>query len=117
MNGPLPRVLVVEPHFVLRRTIVLAAARLGVTQIQEAASVAVAQRMQQGHTYDTIVLALDAGPPAEIERLLTCCEASRVIGIMPAGEQADALIRLQPSLSHLLNKPARVKDLLGLLLG
>ena len=109
------RVLVVEPHFVLRRTIVLSAARLGLAHLEEASAVDIAERMVQGRTYDTVVLALDAAPPVDIERFLARCQPARVIGIVAAGQRPEAGRLQRHGLHDLLDKPARVKDLLGLI--
>lgn len=70
MNGPapdpaallaaLPQVLLVEPQFVLRRTVATVARELGMAQVTEAASHEAAGRMLADGRFDALVLDVDA---------------------------------------------------------
>lgn len=109
------KVLVLEPQFVARRTIVLSASRLGLAALDEAASLGVAERLLRGASYRTVVLALDAGPLADVERLLAVCAPAQVIGIATPGQPAPEAGWAQHGVQTVLDRPARVKDLLTLI--
>lgn len=61
---PLPSVLLVEPQFVLRRTIVTVARELGLVEFHEATSVDRALRLLASHRFVGMVLDLGDGPDA-----------------------------------------------------
>ena len=115
MSAPAMRLLVVEPQFVPRRTIVLSATRLQLAAVDEAASLGVAERLVQGGRYAAVVLALDAGPLPELERLLAACAPAHVIGIAAPGLQPPAQGWARRGVHALLDRPARIKELLSLL--
>jgi hypothetical protein len=58
MTALLPRILLVEPQFVLRRTIVMVARDLGMVDFHEASSVGRARTLLAAQTYDGLVLDL-----------------------------------------------------------
>lgn len=64
MTAPLPRILLVEPQFVLRRTIALVARDLGVVDFCEASDVARARVLLAAESFDGLVLDLAQGPQA-----------------------------------------------------
>lgn len=113
MSGSPTRLLVIEPQFVPRRTIVLSAARLGLARVDEAATLSAAERLLPGCRYDTVVLALDVGPVPAVQRLLAACAPARVIGIVAPGQAEVARALQADGLHKLLDRPARVKDLLA----
>ena len=115
MNTHPIKLLVVEPQFVPRRTIVLSAARLQLAEVDESASLGAAERLLQGRRYAAVVLALDAGPLPELERVLAACAPAHVIGIQAPGQPAPARGWRPRGVHALLDKPARIKELLSLL--
>ncbi len=64
MTAPLPRILLVEPQFVLRRTIAMVARDLGVVDFREASDVARARMLLAAESFDGLVLDLAQGPQA-----------------------------------------------------
>lgn len=112
------KLLVVEPQFVPRRTIVLSAARLQMAVVDEAASLGAAERLlAQGGPYAAVVLALDAGPLPELEGVLAACAPAPVVGIVAPGQPAPAQGWRPLGVHALLDRPARIKELLSLLQG
>lgn len=111
-HQPGPRLLIVEPQFVARRTIALSAAKLGLGKVDEATSLGMAKEKLLGRRYNTVVLALDAGPPAEVKLLLAACKPARVIGVSDPGHAAAAEWMVGEGLTDILDRPARVKEML-----
>ncbi len=60
----LPRILLVEPQFVLRRTIAIVARDLGMVDFYEASSVGRARTLLATDTYAGLVVDLQEGPQA-----------------------------------------------------
>ena len=121
MNASLPRILLIEPQFVLRRTIAMVARDLGVVDFQEASNVARARALLAAEAYAGLVLDLAEGPQA-LELLCDLRQGqfatppdARVIGLSSAGKPVDAA-RLQAlGVVQVLNKPVRISDLLNAL--
>ncbi|WP_046116069.1 response regulator [Aquincola tertiaricarbonis] len=123
--SPLPQVLLVEPQFVLRRTVATVARELGIAQVHEAASHEAAARLLADLRFDALVLDIDADGRAL--RLLAQLRAGSAGGpgaqasppglpvlalIDPAGPPAAApLAALQVSL--LLARPFKARTLLN----
>ncbi len=57
--APSGRLLLVEPQFVLRRTVSTMAREMGLAEVQEATSTAGAQRLLSGQRFDALLIALD----------------------------------------------------------
>lgn len=130
MNGPapaaipalaaLPQVLLVEPQFVLRRTVATVACELGIAQVHEAASHEAAGRLLADIRFDALVLDIDADGRAL--RLLSQLRAGAgeaasppdlpVLALVnPAGPPAEGpLAALQVTL--LLGRPFKARALL-----
>ena len=64
MTAQLPRILLIEPQFVLRRTMVMVARDLGMVDFQEASSVGRARVLLATQAYEGMVLDLQEGPQA-----------------------------------------------------
>ena len=117
MSLPLPRILLIEPQFVLRRTIVMVARDLGVVDFQEATDVA--RALMTNERYDGVVVDLADGP-ATLELLEDLRQGSfntpsnsTVIVLAANGETGDDS-RLQAlGVATVLGKPVRISALLG----
>ena len=95
MSAMLPRILLVEPQFVLRRTMVMVARDLGMVDFQEASSVGRARALLATDAYEGVVLDLQEGPQAlelfsELRqgRFATPRDA-RVVVLAGGGSQVD----------------------------
>lgn len=114
----LPRLLLVEPQFMLRRTVTAVARDMGLAAVHEATGAAAARRALVDQVFDALVIALDEG--GEVLDLLTQLRggglrSAAVIPITVTADRCDAptalaLKRLQ--VERLLLKPFRVKDVL-----
>lgn len=118
MTALLPRILLVEPQFVLRRTIVMVARDLGMVDFHEASSVGRARTLLAAQTYDGLVLdlheeqlALELLGELRLGRFATARDA-RVV-VLAADANPDAATRVQAlGATCVLNKPVRISDLL-----
>ena len=119
MTVPLPQVLLLEPQFVLRRTMVMVARDLGAVDFQEASSVGRARTMLATQPYAGLVLDAQEGEP--VLALLDDLRQGRfatpsdawVVVLATAGAPADAG-RLQAlRVARVLGKPVRISDLLA----
>ena len=125
MTALLPRILLVEPQFVLRRTIVIVARDLGMVDFHEASSVGRARTLLAAQTYDGLVLdlheeqqALELLGELRLGRFATARDARVVVLAADAKPDAkpDAASRLQAlGATCVLNKPVRISDLLNML--
>lgn len=122
--GALPHVLLVEPQFVLRRTVATVARDLGIAQVHEAASHEAAGRLLADIRFDALVLDIDAQGRAL--RLLALLRGGGAAGnatqasppglpvlalVDAAGPSASApLAALQ--VSRLLSRPFKARTLL-----
>lgn len=123
-SAPLPQVLLVEPQFVLRRTVAAVARELGIAQVHEAASHEAAGRLLADIRFDALVLDIDGDGRAL--RLLALLRAGNAAGAGPQASPpglpvlalidaagppaAAALAALQVSL--LLARPFKARTLL-----
>lgn len=65
----LKRMLLVEPESMLRRTVALTARSLGLAEVQEAASPALARQMLNQQAFDGALIAIDAGAAFDLSLL------------------------------------------------
>ena len=123
MSAMRPRILLVEPQFVLRRTMVMVARDLGMVDFQEASSVGRARALLATEAYEGVVLDLQEGPQAlellgELRqgRFATPRDA-RVVVLAGGGSPVDAE-RLQGlDVARVLGKPVRISELLDAVVG
>ncbi len=123
MSTMLPRILLVEPQFVLRRTMVMVARDLGMVDFHEASSVGRARALLATGAYEGLVLDLQEGPQAlellgELRqgRFATPRDA-RVVVLAGGGSPVDAE-RLQGlDVDRVLGKPVRISELLDAVVG
>lgn len=119
MTAPLPRILLIEPQFVLRRTIAMVARDLGMVDFHEASNVGRARTLLAGGPFAGLVLDLAEGAQAmalldELRqgRFATARDA-RVVVLATDGKPVDAA-RLQAlGVTCVLEKPVRISDLLS----
>ena len=119
MSTVLPRFLLIEPQFVLRRTIAMVAREQGVVDFQEASNVGRARALLAGEAFEGVVIDLHEGPLAmallgELRQGQFATRAdARVIALATDGNPVDAA-RLQAlGVAGVLGKPVRISDLLG----
>ena len=123
MSAMRPRILLVEPQFVLRRTMVMVARDLGMVDFQEASSVGRARPLLATDAYEGVVLDLQEGPLAlellgELRqgRFATPRDA-RVVVLAGGGSPVNAE-RLQGlDVDRVLGKPVRISELLDAVVG
>lgn len=123
MSTMLPRILLVEPQFVLRRTMVMVARDLGMVDFHEASSVGRARALLATGAYEGLVLDLQEGPQAlellgELRqgRFATPRDA-RVVVLAGGGSPVNAE-RLQGlDVARVLGKPVRISELLDTVVG
>ena len=123
MSAMLPRILLVEPQFVLRRTMVMVARDLGMVDFHEASSVGRARALLATGAYEGLVLDLQEGPQAlellgELRqgRFATPRDA-RVVVLAGGGSPVNAE-RLQGlDVARVLGKPVRISELLDAVVG
>ena len=123
MSAMLPRILLIEPQFVLRRTMVMVARDLGMVDFHEASSVGRARALLATGAYEGLVLDLQEGPQAlellgELRqgRFATPRDA-RVVVLAGGGSPVDAE-RLQGlDVARVLGKPVRISELLDAVVG
>ncbi len=121
MNAPLPRFVLMESQFVLRRTMAMVARDLGVVDFHEASNVARARTLLAGDAFDGLVLDVQEGVPAmelladlRKGRFATPADV-RVLVLAADGRPVEA-DRLQALGVHcVLGKPVRISDLLAAL--
>ena len=121
MSTPLPRILLVEPQFVLRRTIAMVARDLGVVDFHEASNVGRARSLLAGEAYAGVVLDLAEG--AQATELLTEIRQGKfatrldapVIVLAADGKSIEATRLQAVGATGVLGKPVRISDLLSTL--
>ena len=121
MTTPLPQILLIEPQFVLRRTIAMVARDLGTVAFHEASSAGRARTLLASEAYDGLVLDLAEGAPALelLQALRQGAFATRpdvpVVALSSDGQPGDGA-RLQAlGVANVLGKPVRISDLLSTL--
>jgi CheY-like chemotaxis protein len=84
------RLLLVEPQFVLRRTVSTMAREMGLADVQEATSPAIAERLLSERRFDALLIALDDdGEALELVRRVRAGETSHPPD-MPVAATASA---------------------------
>lgn len=121
MTTALPRFLLVEPQFVLRRTIAMVARDQGVVDFHEVSSVGRARALLAGEAYEGVVLDLAEGPQA-MELLADLRQGQfatppnvRVIALAAEGNPVDDAALQAWGIAQVLGKPVRISDLLGVI--
>ena len=121
MTAPLLRILLIEPQFVLRRTMAMVARDLGVVDFHEASSVGRARTLLAGGAFAGLVL--DLAEEAQAMELLGELRQGKfstpsdapVIVLEADAKPVDAT-RLQAlGVTRVLGKPVRISDLLSAL--
>ena len=117
MTAPLPRILLIEPQFVLRRTIAMVARDLGTLDFQEASNVGRARSLLAGEAYAGLVLDL-AEETQAIELLGELRQGqfatslnAWVIVLAADGKPTDATRLQSLGVARTLSKPVRISDL------
>ena len=123
MSAMLPRILLVEPQFVLRRTMVMVARDLGMVDFQEASSVGRARALLATDAYEGVVLDLQEGPQA-LELLSELRQGrfatprdTRVVVLAGGGSQVDTERLHGLAVARVLGKPVRISELLDAVVG
>lgn len=123
MKAPLPRILLIEPQFVLRRTMVMVARDLGMVDFHEASSVGRARALLGAEAYDGLVLDLQEGPQAmellsdlRQGRFATQHDA-RVVVLAADGQPWDVERLHGLGVARVLGKPVRISELLEAVVG
>ena len=123
MSAILPRILLVEPQFVLRRTMVMVARDLGMVDFHEASSVGRARALLATDAYEGVVLDLQEGPQAlellsELRqgRFATPRDA-RVVVLAGGGSPVDTERLHGLAVARVLGKPVRISELLDAVVG
>lgn len=119
MTASLPRILLIEPQFVLRRTIAMVARDLGVVDFHEASNVDRARTLLVGDVYDGLVLDLAEGALA-MELLndlrqgkFSTPPGAPVVVLVADGGSAEALHLQALGVAGVLAKPVRISNLLS----
>lgn len=119
MSTPPPRILLVEPQYVLRRTIVMVARDLGAVDFQEVSNIGQARALLEGEAYDGLVVDLLEGAPAitllkDLRQGKFASQANaRVIVVGSAlGEEDEQQLR-SLAVDGVLHKPFKIGDLLN----
>ena len=117
-HAPLPPVLLVEPQFVLRHTIVSVARELGLVEFHEATNMARAQAALNSKRFLGVVLDMGDGPEsaallAELRKGSFICSAEIPVILMTSkpGAHDDANLKLFKPVG-VLQKPFKIGELL-----
>ncbi len=112
------RLLLVEPQFVLRRTVSTMAREMGLADVQEATSPAIAERLLFERRYDALLIAIDdEGEALALLQRLRAGEASHPADVLVAATASACDVELalklkQLDVCRLLLKPFKVKGML-----
>ncbi|MFN7152162.1 MAG: response regulator [Acidovorax sp.] len=123
MTVQLPRLLLIEPQFVLRRTMVMVARDLGIVDFHESSSVGRARALLAGDSFDGLVLDLQEGLVAmELLKDLrqgkfATAQDARVYVLAAATEALDERGLESLGVVRVLRKPVRISDLLDAIVG
>lgn len=123
MTVQLPRILLVEPQFVLRRTMVMVARDLGIVDFHEASNVGRARALLAGDAFDGLVLDLQEGLAAmELLKDLrqgkfATPQDARVYVLAAATESLDDRGLESLGVARVLRKPVRISALLDAIVG
>ena len=123
MTVQLPRLLLIEPQLVLRRTMVMVARDLGIVDFHEASNVGRARALLAGDAFDGLVLDLQEGLAAmELLKDLrqgkfATPQDARVYALAAATEALDDRGLESLGVVRVLRKPVRIRDLLDAIVG
>lgn len=115
---PKGRLLLMEPQFVLRRTVALLARDMGLTDVLEATSPATAEKLLHERRFNALLIAIDDdGQALELLRQLRAGSTSQIPGLPVAATAASCDIELvlrlkQLDVCRLLLKPFKVRGML-----
>ena len=115
---PSGRLLLVEPQFVLRRTVALLARDMGLADVQEATSAAVAGRLLGERRFDALLVAVDdEGEALELMRRVRAGEIAHPANLPIAATAASCDVELalrmrELDVCRLLLKPFNVRGML-----
>lgn len=115
---PRGRLLLVEPQFVLRRTVSTMARDMGLADVQEATGTAIAERLLQERRFDALLIAIDdEGAALELVRRVRAGESLQPSGLPVAATAAACDVELalrlkQLDVCRLLLKPFKVRGML-----
>lgn len=120
MNAATPhgRLLLVEPQFVMRRTVSTMAREMGLADVQEATSPAMAERLLFERRYDALLIALDdEGEALALLQRLRAGEVSHPPDVLIAATASACDVELALRLKELdvcrlLLKPFKVRGML-----
>ena len=115
---PTGRLLLVEPQFVLRRTVSTMAREMGLADVQEATSSAQAEKLLHDRRFDGLLIAIDEdGEALELVRRVRAGEAAHPSDVPIAATamacDVELALRLkQLDVCRLLLKPFKVRGML-----
>ncbi len=121
MSAPLPRVLLTEAQFVLRRTIVMVARDLGMVDFDEASNVGRARTLLTTGVYTGLVLDLEDRSLAmsllsDLRHGKFSCPADIPVVVLAAEIHAEDSSRLETlGVSRVLRKPVRIREIFNAL--
>ena len=115
-------VLLLEPDYLLRRTVVAAARELFQVEITESSRHETAESLVRSHRYDGLILAVDENH----DHTLTLVQQLRAGELLPAHDSPVVLMCYEPAprraeviqalaVQHVIVKPVKVKQILGAL--
>ncbi len=115
MSGAKRRVLLVEPHFVMRNTVANVARQLRIAEVHEATHYEAALRMLQTDVYDALLA--DLGETLDGVTLVkqvrageTLCDPEVPIAVMANGLDADTIGTFKAlKVQRIMIKPFKVK--------
>lgn len=115
---PSGRLLLVEPQFVLRRTVSTLARDMGLADVQEATSTSVAEKLLVERRFNALLIALDEeGEALELLRRLRAGETAQAsdlpIAVTAMSCDIELALRMkQLDVCRLLLKPFKVRGML-----
>jgi hypothetical protein len=120
MQPPAPPIslLLVEPQFLLRRTVAAAARDMRLANPQEITTIEAAARLLASRSFDALFLSLDEEGPAlellaSVRKGETQCDAAIPIAVTAAACNTDLALRLKTlEVRRLLLRPFKVKGVL-----
>lgn len=121
MSAPLPRVLLMEAQFVLRRTIVMVARDLGMVDFDEASNVGRVRTLMSTEAYAGLVLDLEdrsltMALLSDLRQGKFACPADVPVVVLAADIHPEDSSRLATlGVSRVLRKPVRIRDILNAL--
>jgi CheY-like chemotaxis protein len=110
--------LIVEPHFVMRRTLVYTVQELGLADVTDATNVEQGRRQLELKPFHLLII--DVEPPLPVLDLIADIRAGktasrpdlRIIATLPQPHAATELRLQELQVTDLLRKPYRAKDVL-----